>query len=82
MNTDMVKNIARMRSAFADAKLYAEKKREHSAYCYLNTKLKKAALKVVAKELVVEGIRTELLCMDDDVFKIEPIFDKEGKLHL
>lgn len=74
----MSKNAARMRAAFEDAKAYANKTREHSAYIYLNTKPKKIALKMVTRELIVEGVRTELLCIDNDVFRIEPIFDTGG----
>lgn len=72
------RTVDRMQQSFADAVAYKDKRREHSAYIYLNTKTKRDAFRKVTKELIVESVPTELFVVNGQVFKVEPIFDNDG----
>lgn len=76
--SNLSKLIKRTESAFEDAKLYSKRERVHSAYIYLNSRIKKQAFNHVAKEIYIESIPTGLLIVNGDVFRIEPVFDNDG----
>jgi hypothetical protein len=77
MIESIVKNSIKMKQAFQDAVDFKQKKRPKGAYVFLNSKLKRAALREIASELVIgDNVKTGLIVVEGRLFKIEPIFDK------
>jgi hypothetical protein len=76
---NLQKTVDMMKQVFKDAESYNKKTRKHSAYMFLNTKLKLQALKNVSKELTVGGVKTRVLVSANKLFIVEPIFDNKGK---
>lgn len=74
----MDKYVEQMKKVFVDAIKFSNKERPHGAYLFLNSKSKEAALRAVAREMVVDGLNTGLFVVNGGLYKIEPITDNSG----